>query len=41
LYAHRRDIAGWVRDIFGNPFRLVTFDPAWKTPGVLALATEI
>jgi hypothetical protein len=41
LQAHRRAIATWVRDIFGNPFRPVTFDPAWRTPGVVALAKEI
>ncbi len=41
LYAHRRDIAEWVRDIFGNPFRPITFDPAWRTPEVVALASEI
>ena len=38
LYAHHRDIAGWVRDIFGNPFRRVSFDPEWKTFSVVALA---
>jgi hypothetical protein len=27
-----------LRDIFGNPFRGVTFDPAWRTADVLALA---
>ncbi|MFO0892771.1 MAG: hypothetical protein U0790_26975 [Isosphaeraceae bacterium] len=41
LNRHRRDIADWVRDIFGNPFRPVTFAPAWRTPGVMTLATEI
>ena len=41
LNGHRRDIADWVRDIFGNPFRPVTFDPSWRTPAVVALATEI
>jgi hypothetical protein len=28
-----------IRCIFGNPFRPVTFDPAWRTPDVTALAT--
>jgi len=28
-------------DIFGNPFRPVTLDPAWKTPKVLALAQSV
>jgi hypothetical protein len=27
-----------IRDVFGNPFRGVTLDPAWLTPGVAALA---
>jgi hypothetical protein len=27
-----------IRDVFGNPFRPVTIDPAWRTPTVLALA---
>jgi hypothetical protein len=38
LESHRRDIAEWVRDIFGNPFRPVIFDPAWRTFSVVALA---
>lgn len=29
------------RDVFGNPFRPVTFDPAWRTSDVLALAQGI
>src|SRR5262249_23004467 len=28
-----------MRDIFGNPFRPITINPAWQTPTVLALAT--
>jgi hypothetical protein len=28
-----------LRDVFGNPFRPVTLDPAWRTPTVAALAT--
>jgi hypothetical protein len=27
-----------LRDVFGNPFRPVTINPAWRTPDVLALA---
>ncbi|MBN9518635.1 hypothetical protein J0H58_08975 [bacterium] len=27
-----------VRDIFGNPFRLVALDPAWRTEAAVALA---
>ncbi|MCE9566330.1 MAG: hypothetical protein K8U57_30265 [Planctomycetes bacterium] len=33
--------AGLVRDIFGNPFRPVTVDPAWLTSTVLQLAGGI
>ncbi len=33
--------AGLLRDIFGNPFRPVAFDPAWLTSTVSALATGI
>ena len=29
------------RDVFGNPFRPVTLDPAWQTTNVLALAQAI
>jgi hypothetical protein len=31
----------FIRDIFGNPFRPVTFDPAWLTSTVVALAEGI
>ncbi|MBA4189509.1 MAG: hypothetical protein C0467_16090 [Planctomycetaceae bacterium] len=30
-----------MREIFGNPFRLVSFDPEWRTSTVLALAQHI
>ena len=30
-----------IRDIFGNPFRPVSLDPAWLTSDVLALARGI
>ena len=30
-----------LRDIFGNPFRPVTIDPAWLTATVVSLATAI
>jgi hypothetical protein len=39
--AEKRLQGGVVRDIFGNPFRPVAFDPAWFTPTVLALANGI
>jgi hypothetical protein len=37
----KRDIAARLRDIFGNPFRPVAFNPAWLTSTVLALARGI
>lgn len=30
-----------VRDIFGNPFRPVAFDPSWRTSTVVALAQQM
>jgi hypothetical protein len=30
---------GALRDVFGNPFRPATIDPAWRTPTVTGLAT--
>jgi hypothetical protein len=33
------DTSDLIREIFGNPFRPVTLDAAWRTPTVLALAT--
>lgn len=33
--------ASLLRDIVGNPFRPVTFDPRWRSETVLALATGI
>ena len=33
--------AGLIRDIFGNPFRPVAFDPRWRTADVTALACGI
>ena len=30
-----------IRDIFGNPFRPVALDPAWLTPTVVALASQL
>jgi hypothetical protein len=32
---------GLLRDIFGNPFRPVTFSPAWRTDTAVALASHI
>jgi hypothetical protein len=39
--AERHGQADLLRGIFGNPFRLVSLDPAWQTPTVLALAQSI
>jgi hypothetical protein len=36
-----RERARLMRDIFGNPFRPVTLDPAWLTEAVVALARGI
>ncbi len=33
--------AGFLRDLFGNPFRPVAFDPSWLTPKVRQLAEGI
>jgi hypothetical protein len=30
-----------IRDIFGNPFRPVTFKPTWLTPAILGLAQDL
>jgi hypothetical protein len=30
-----------LRDIFGNPFRPATFDPAWRTSTVVAFARQM
>jgi hypothetical protein len=38
LGIEQRNQANLLRDIFGNPFRPATFDPAWRTPTVVALA---
>jgi hypothetical protein len=35
----RKAIANLLRDIFGNPFQSVSFNPAWRTPTVQSLAT--
>jgi hypothetical protein len=39
--AERRQQALLVRDVFGNPFRAVTLNPAWRTSNVTALAQSI
>jgi hypothetical protein len=37
----RREQSRLLRDIFGNPFRPATFDPAWRTPTVVTLARQM
>jgi hypothetical protein len=37
-YAEGRAQCGLLRDIFGNPFRPVTFDTNWRTSDVTAMA---
>lgn len=32
---------GLLRDVFGNPFRPVTFDPAWRTSSAVQLAGQV
>jgi hypothetical protein len=39
--AERKYHANVLRDIFGNPVRPVTLDPAWLTPKVVALAQDV
>ncbi|HEV3258003.1 MAG TPA: hypothetical protein VG013_14040, partial [Gemmataceae bacterium] len=36
-----KDIVSYLREVFGNPFRRVSLDPAWLTPAVVALALGI
>ncbi len=33
--------AAWLRDLFGNPFRPVAFDPRWRTADTVGLARGI
>lgn len=35
------DQVALLHDIFGNPFRPVAFDPAWRTPTAIALAASM
>jgi hypothetical protein len=36
--SEKAELVAVLRDVFGNPFRPVTFDPAWRTPAALSLA---
>jgi hypothetical protein len=38
LAVERAALANLVRDIFGNPFRKLAFDPAWRTDTAVSLA---
>jgi hypothetical protein len=37
--APRKGQSSLLREVFGNPFRPVALDPAWRTPTVVSLAT--
>ena len=41
VWDERRAHAGLLRDVFGNPFRPVAFDPGWRTEPVIALARQM
>jgi len=38
---HHFSRAHFLRDIFGNPFRPVSFEPAWRTSNVVSLAKSM
>jgi hypothetical protein len=38
---HRALVCDLIRDIFGNPFRPVAFDPSWRTSTAVALARQM
>jgi hypothetical protein len=39
--ADRADVASLLRNIFGNPFRPVTFSPSWRTSTAIAVAKQM
>ncbi len=39
--AERTAQAALLRDIFGNPFQPIAFDPVWRTPAAVALARKM
>ena len=41
VWKEREAQADLLRDIYGNPFRPIAFDPGWRTPEVLHLAENI
>lgn len=36
-----KELSALMRDIFGNPFRSVTLDPAWRTDNAVLLALQM
>ena len=40
-WGYHFELAALIRDIFGNPFRPVAFDPRWRTETAVALATGV
>jgi hypothetical protein len=40
-YVSQPQVSEFIRDIFGNPFRPVTFDPNWRTSTAAALAAQM
>jgi hypothetical protein len=41
LWAERREQCHLVREVFGNPFRPVTFSPSWRTDTAMSLAKQM
>jgi hypothetical protein len=37
----RAELMGLIREVFGNPFRPVAFDPAWRTGTAIELARQM
>ncbi len=41
FYEQLADRNAVFRDIFGNPFRAAPFDPAWRSPTAVSLASQM
>ncbi len=39
--AGKEMVVGLIRDVYGNPFRPIAFDPSWRTDAALSLAREM
>lgn len=39
--AHEKLLCGLIRDIFGNPYRPVRFDPKWRTEAATGIAAKM